>query len=137
MSKFQFLLFLSVIQIPCGLAQPNLDQGQFQIAKKQAVLDKDKDSPGCYMNCDFDPFFNENFRSIMGACFKSVKNPEIRTFETILQLNSDGAILKYWLDLETNFSLCATSSIIKLKFPNPPFSPYHARITVELKSNKD
>ena len=129
----KYILLAPFLIFACNsFTDPIIESENFNSAYKQAEADKDRDGPGCYMECRFDPYFGGEFQSIMRACFKTLDKPEVKTFETVLAVDENGEIAKVWLNLKTNLSLCALDSIAQLKFPSPPFSPYHARITMNL-----
>src|SRR5688572_650923 len=131
-SKIIFLT-ISLISISC-FSQPNLDLDKFELAKQQSDDDKRRDvaANGCYMECDFDPYFGESFQSIMSECFKSIDSPELKTFTTVLALNNSGRVDQSWLNLGTNLSQCALQAITSMEYPKPPFEPYYARVTVNV-----
>lgn len=124
---------MTLISVSC-FSQTNLDLDKFELARHQSEDDKQRDvaARGCYMECEFDPYFAENFQSIMGSCFKSIDSPEVTTFTTVLALNNSGKVEQSWLNPGTNLSQCALKSITGLEYPKPPFEPYYARVTVNL-----
>lgn len=116
-------------------AEPILDPAEFDSARQLSEKDKESNvaAGGCYMTCELDPYYETQFPQMMRDCFRSVAAPVIESFEAILAINAEGDVQDLWLDLDTNLSRCASAAMEELNFPKPPFSPYHARITTNLK----
>jgi hypothetical protein len=134
MYKVRTVLLVLVTCSFGSYADPVLGQFEFDAAREQSDKDKENNvaAGGSYMVSEFDPFYEDQFPQLMRTCFRSVSEPETKSFEVVLSLDAEGNVQNLWLNLSTDLSKCASEAIGKLNFPQPPFSPYHARITTNL-----
>lgn len=63
--------------------------------------------------------FNIDFSS----CINKVPKNNLNTIEVVAKLNKDGDVAEVFTQSKTQIERCVSSSILKQKFPKPPFSP--------------
>ena len=116
------LLSLSGAVFSEGLAS------SFGKAKKLSEKHENLPEAECYTNCTFLKEYEEIGSSIMRNCFKNIEDKDIKSFELVIALNQEGAVISNWYQPETNVGSCLSKGLTNKNFSKPPFSPFYTLI---------
>jgi len=101
---------------------------------KQAVALGDAQDKGratrIYEKIDLTPYYQQKYWPVFQACLKSTEHPDTSPFSFVVAIGSDGRVMRFYTDHETNILACVRPTLQKDEFPHPPFAPYYMHVSM-------
>ena len=83
------------------------------------------------------PYFEQKYGMVLQSCAASLSRPDGSSFSFVTAIDSDGRVMKMYMDRETNVSRCLSKKLELDRFPKPPETPYYLHIDMELGGNAE
>jgi len=118
------VLLLTISSMAGGLA------GSFKEAVALAETEDKDRATRIYADIDLKDYYQQKYMPVFQSCFKSTQHPDMSTFSFVVAIGTDGRVLRFYGDHETNILACVRPTLLKDEFPHPPFAPYYMHMTM-------
>jgi hypothetical protein len=75
-------------------------------------------------------YYQQRYTPVFQSCLKATENRDTSPFSFVAAIGKNGRVSRLYVDHETNIYACVRETLLKDKFPHPPFSPYYMHISM-------
>ncbi len=97
-----------------------------------AARDNEQSTEGARYEKALTRFSSEQLGVLIGGCVEAVDRPDRSSFEAVLKIAQDGAVMKALVKPETNLGVCFRDKLKHRLLPKPPRAGYWVRFDMRL-----
>src|SRR5579864_859392 len=94
-----------------------------------ATQDKNR-ATRIYADIDLRDYYRQKYFPVFQSCLKSTEHTDPSAVSFVVAIGSDGRVLRFYTDHETNVLACVRPTLLKDEFPHPPLAPYYMHVTM-------